>query len=379
MAKYEVWLSKDSGERISEISSKVNKIQYAKAVNGFGAFEVDLAMSALKSPDIIQPDRVIEIWRTPEAEAPGKQRLVFYGLTRQWEFTTDSYGREMVAISGVDQNHLLSRRIVREKAGGALATVVNLEADDAMKFVVNSHVASPSITDRITPNTSVQAYTGLGPKIDKAFAYKNVLLVLQEMAQMTKALGNEIFFELSIEGVAGDFTPSFVFNTFQGQPGRDRSWSAGIYNPIVFSKEWGNLARTSLMYDHSQEKTWVLAAGEGQGSDRRWAEWYDEPAMKQSIYGRIEKFQDARMAKSATELTYASQESLAESRAKLRVVGEIIDAPNSRYGVHWDLGDKITTSIAGQQFDVIVRNVGVKVNNSGLESIQARIETEIYL
>lgn len=386
MAEYEVWLSKNDGTRLINLTHQVESLQYAKTVNGFGAFGVTLS-AFKKFPVSLRPDLIVEIWRTPSQGDNGLNRLQFYGMLRKWEFIHDSATRRRLVLSGVDQNHLLARRIIYAKAGSVDAQVNNIEVDSAMWYVVQKHLTAPTITERTMPDCRLGPRNKSGNKISMSFAYKNLLTVLQEMSQTSRSQGNEIFFALETSlGASGStnerFTiPTFTFRTFHQFPGKDRRWS-GLGSgdaSAIFGEEWGTLGSSQIIYDHATEASYILAAGQGEGDGRRWSTAWNEDALQQSRWGWIERFQDARSEEDAISLSAVTFKALADARAKLRIKGRILDVPNSRYGRNWDFGDYITIDVFGEYYDAIIRSLLVKVDSSGKETVDARVETEVYL
>jgi len=95
-----------------------------------------------------------------------------------------------------------------------------------------------------------------------------------------------------------------------------------------------------------------------------------------SQWNRCERFTTAVNSKTTAALTGAGNDALSKYRPTTRFTGALVDTPESRYGVHWRLGDRVTASFRGRQFDVIIRAVQVSVNQAGNESIVAKLESQ---
>jgi len=53
-----------------------------------------------------------------------------------------------------------------------------------------------------------------------------------------------------------------------------------------------------------------------------------------------------------------------------------MDTEATRFGLHWDWGDKVRARYRNEEFDAIIKNVVLYGNSEGDESISARMEYE---
>ena len=156
-----------------------------------------------------------------------------------------------------------------------------------------------------------------------------------------------------------------------GQPGRDRSVD-GV-NPLVFSLENGNLINPRLDYDYSEEATFIYGTGKGRNDVRQIATVSDR--LDTSKLNRRE-FQAFSNSADTDAITSDADNVLQRKRPLVKLSGTLVDAPATPYGGRgWHVGDKVTVSYQGIQFNVIIRSVKVRINNKGKETVQSRIES----
>ncbi len=163
---------------------------------------------------------------------------------------------------------------------------------------------------------------------------------------------------------------SFEFRTYTGQPGQD------VSDRVVFAQESGNLGNPFLEYDYSTEVNYVYAGGQGEGEARNVQQVYDAARYGASHWNRSEGFADARNATTDAAVTAAGRALLEQGRPVRRFGGDPIDTQGTRFGVHWNYGDKVRAVYCDEEFDAIVRAVVIQVGDDGSEDVQARLEYE---
>ena len=359
-SSYEFWLTDDAGTRLEFLEPRW--WQYIKVVNGVGWFNLGLDSSI---DDLLEPDNRIEIWRRA---ADYSLDLEVVGLIRDWELWSGDTD-EGTDVTGPDINDQLDTRIVGYASAETESAKTN-EADDMMKEVVDENLGAGAVAARDIRafDFSVAAALGDGPIITKAFAWQPQLKVLKAINLASKTEGNEVFF-----AVVPTTNTLFQFQTFTGQPGVDRTQTGSAYE-LTISQEWGNLKNPRLKYKHSKERNKAYVGGPGLAAERQVTEVEDAARIASSQWNRREMFVNATQAKTAASRTGAGNARLAKERPTTRFTGLLVDSPQARYGVHWGLGDKLPASFRGEQFDTIARAVMVSVNQSGKETVTAKLE-----
>ena len=368
MAKYELWYADDLGNRLAYIND-ISSIEYVKVLGSVGYFAITFPKRGQVYDSAI-PDRRVAIYRMPIG---GAMALDFMGLARSFNTVTSQTGLYQTKMHGYDPTELLKRRIVPYYAGSAEASMTDY-ADDMMKAIVRdnfidnadySGTPSPA-RDIDSYGFSVQADNAEGDTLTKAFAWRNVLDVLQDIQADSKAAGNEVFF-----GVIPVTEKSLEFRTWTS--GNDRTVNGT--NPLIFSLEWGNLVSPSLVDDYKDEANFIYAGGRGEKDARIVQTASDSTRMTTSVFNRCEGFAYSNGETSASVLSSATNE-LERRRPSTRLSAELIDTPLAPYGglYGWNVGDRVTVNYAGRQFNVRIRAVHVKMDARGRETIRAKIE-----
>lgn len=361
---YEVWLGDASGQRICLLDRLVS-LEVGKTANYASAWAVWLPGDF--DIDLLRKDYWVEFWRSAGDGYPLK--WVNLGQIRRFRFEQDADGMDKIRIGGPDVNDILKSRIVAYAAGSSQAEKTD-QADDMMKTIVYQNLGSSAGAGRDLTglSLSVGPYVGLGPTVTKAFSYRNVLAVLQEIAESAKQVGTETFFEIHPVALSTGKI-GFVFETMIEQPGFDRT------GEVFFGSTWGNLAEPVLDEDYSDEATYAYAGGQGQGDARVIVEVEDAVRSGSSVWGRREVFVDTRDTQDANIMTGRAQTELSAMRGKVLFSGKLLDTPECRYGIEWDYGDRVTCEYRGKQFDGVIRAVRVVVAADGTETVEAKVES----
>lgn len=361
---WNVYLGDEYGNRTSFFDNIVSG-EFVRVVNDVGAFSVVLPGNT--SDTIQNPDGMLEIWRRP---IDGTMQNVFTGFVRKVQYVTDEAGNQRIVLSGYDVNDILKRRIIAYAAETDEAKKTDY-ADDMMKEIVSENLGGDATdTDRdITSyGFSISADTSEGPSLSKAFAWRNMLLVLQEIAAASETAGTDLYFGIT-PYVNGNVV-NLRFDTYVDQPGDDNT------NRVFFGLQWGNLAVPSLEYDYTEEENYIYAGGQGEMSDRVVAESSSTALINASVYNRREAFEDARNTSTAAALADRADKRLREGQPRTRFSGLLLDTPQSRYGSDWEFGDRVTAIYNNIQFDGLINAVRFRLEESGLERIEARLEVE---
>lgn len=364
MPNYEIWLATDRGARIA-LLDEVIQFDYVMTVNEIGA--CSLLLPGNFDRNLLQCDRQIQINRAPTGRSLQPERTY---LIQTIVERTDSSGVRSLQVIGLDGVQLLVRRIIAYAAESANSKKTD-QADDMMKVIVRENLgASATDIDRRFNATyfSVAADDSLGPSISKAFAWRNVLTVAQDIADAAREAGTEVYFDVvKVSDV------QWQFQTFITQRGLDRTFSTGI-NPMILGLEFGNLAEPELSNDWSNEATVVYGLGQGEGADRVTVEVEDAARSGRSIFGRREDSQDARRETATAAVTAAANAQLTAARPRLRFTARVLDVESARYGLDWHWGDRVTAIYNSRNYDAHIRSVHIQVDTSGRESIDARLE-----
>jgi len=369
--RYELHLTTDTGVYLQTLN-KFQWLQCSRTVNRIGHMQLRVPWTF--NDQLIKPDRMVQVWRA----APGGPLKLFRPyFIRKWKFATGAQGAEFVYLYGVDPNDLLRRRIVAHYANESNATASAEEADDLMKRIVTDAIAdgsnpTPTAGTRVWSNFSVAGDRTAGPQLTKDFAWKQLLTtsgsgLLPDISEAAKEAGTEVFFDVEVDSVSTSAI-SFQFRTYTGQPGMDMTSKAR------FDKN-RSMNNPMLEYDHTQEENYIYAGGRGNEDEREIQQVYDADLYGVSAWNRCEAFEYATNQTAANGVREAGRARLGEGRPTQRFVGDPKDTEATRFGLHWNWGDKVRARYRNQEFDTIIKAVVLHMAN-GVESISARMEYE---
>lgn len=279
---------------------------------------------------------------------------------------TITRGKRGYTITALHANCLLKRRIVAYNAGTAY-TEKNDFADDIIKEVIRENFGSLATdTSRRWASTllSIQADTGQGPTVAKAFTRRNVMDVCQEVAQTAADMGTYVGFEIIALGAT-----QLEFRTYIGQRGVDHTSDSNqpVYLPldnITVDDDWSN------------EVTYVYAGGLGVGANRAIGTASDTTLINESPFGRIEYFWDGRQTENTTLLNDDARALLRANRPRRIITGDVVDTEGVRFGVHYNYGDLVSINVDGEVRDIRVDTVGLSYTRNTGERLALRIRSE---
>jgi len=375
---YELRLTTDTGKYLQTLD-RFMSLQASRTVSRIGHLELRVPWTF--NDRLIRPDRMIQVWRA----APGGPMKLFRPyFIRRWRFQTGAEGAEYVYIAGVCPNDLLRRRIVAHYANETNATASGEEADDLMKRIVTDAVTdgsnpSPTAGTRVWSAFSVAGDRTAGPQLTKDFAWQPLLTtagggLLPTLAEAAKEAGTEVFFDVAVDSVSPS-SISFQFRTYTDQPGQDMT------GKTRFDKE-RSMDDPYLEFDHTHEANYIYAGGQGVEDEREiqqvysaWGSTYGYGGYNRSAWNRCEAFEYCTNQSAANGVREAARARLKEGRPTKRFSGQPKDTAATRFGLHWNWGDKVRARYRNEEFDCIIRAVVLGVYQ-GVETISARMEYE---
>lgn len=364
---YEIWLTDDLGNRLELLNTALG-FDCALVDGDVGWLNVPLPYDNSRIYNSPRVDQRIQVYRSPFY---GRPELVATGFLRRWGKTTDNSGLSTVALGAAGPNELLKRRIAAYY-DRTNYTIKDDFADDMMKEIVYENFgggATDAARSMTALGVSIQSDLSNGPQLERSFAHENVLSVLQDIQQASKALGNETFFKMR-----ADTSTTFVFETYTGQSGRDRTHSTGS-NPMLFGTQFGNIVNAQLQELYDSEENYIYAGGKGEGVLQTIKEAGDTVSINRSRWNRREGYVSATNADTEASTEDAAKAQLTVRRAKKMFSADLLPTLIAPFGGNgWAVGDKITVSHLGQQIDALIRAGRISVAANGLETIQARVE-----
>jgi hypothetical protein len=365
---YEVWITDPLGYRLSYVGNVIDA-EIIRVVGGVGWVRVNLPGDFSES--LLQLDGNIEIWRTAPGGIP---RCMHLGSIRDWDYLTESDGDEVLSVAGPDKMDLLANRIVDYAAGSSQADKSG-PIDDIMKGIVRENLGSGATADRDLTNAgfSVEANLGDGPTTSKGFSRQTVLRILGELHKESVEQGTPVYFDI-VPVFRDDGRIGFEFRTYIGSRGLDRGWESGA--PVVFSSERGNLENAVRSTERSQEITRVIAGGQGKGEARVIRRVNDTDRQQMSPWNLRERFVDARDVVDPNVVETRAEAELAAGRPRRRFTADLLDAPGTRFGEEWNIGDQVAAETERWQGDVTITGYKAVFDAESAETITVRAEID---
>lgn len=362
MPNYEVRIANSAGQTLDVIDGWLS-LTYTRAVNDVGCLE--LALSGSYDTSFLYTDGRIFVYRDGnlEGETPWFIRKTIQRL--------DADGAESVTVYGYSAMELLRTRIAAYPAGASQVSKADY-ADNLMKAIVRDNMgSSASDTNRsLATYLSIESDASIGAFVQKSFSRDNVLEIIQEISQTSITAGSAVYFD-----VVAPAQTNLEFRTYLNLRGIDHTFPGGI-NPVVLSPERGNLVNVELSFDRSEEITFVYAGGTGQKDVRIIKTACSVERMGESPFNRRELFYDNTNISGSAILVYEAEAQLRAGRPVRTFSGELVNVPGScEYGVHWNLGDRVTATYKGQAFNCTIDAVTVTVQG-GREEINGTLRVE---
>lgn len=370
MSEYTVLLYDAYGVPLTELG-QFSYLELVRSEMGVGSLTLHLPPdydAYLFSEGDLIVDRRIEVYRQPfggAAYLEGETQFLLRDGTQVSEAT------QRTELSCPDANDLLARRIVAYAAASAQASKTIDPADDMLKAIVRENLgALATDTDRdwsaylmVAPDFS------LGPNLSKAFSRRNVLTVLQEIAQASAEAGTYLTFDVVRVDAA-----MLDFRTYTGQRGIDHRWPGGV-SPVLLSEGRGSLRDVRSARKHRDEITYVYAGGQGEEAARTIGTASDTARIGQSPFGRIEQFVDARMTSDAASLADEADAALRAGQPRKSFSAQFAETPGVVYGLHIRWGDYVTAERAGESIDCRLSTIQITVSE-GRENIGLSLRAE---
>ena len=363
MSKYQIerYANDTSKERL-EVIQAFSKLRYVRSENSIGAMVLTLPKGNYSYEDF-RVGQVLEIWREKYGVNSLQNETAYF--IQDWEFYTDSQGHDLIDITATDANWLLDTRVTAWAVGSTEVTQTDY-ADDMIKVVANKNIGANARFQKIT----VAPELGLGASISKQFAWRNMLTVLQEIAEASTNTGTYLVFD-----VVRIAPCTFELRTYTGQRGIDHSRTSGDVRLV--GKQYGNLVEPRIGTYHSDEINHCYVGGWGEGSAREIGVTADYTRQASSHWNRREIFIDGGNATTNAQLDAEGNAKIAEMQPKQIMTGQLVDTPGMRYGIEYGFGDIVSVEAFGQFVDCHVSTVMVTVDGDGGEQLDIRLKGEL--
>lgn len=364
--RYEAVWYDDYGTRKGIIQA-FNSLEYVKTQNAIGSLVMNIPRGLMQYDQFSVGD-IFEVWREKNGTLELQNETAYF--LQNWVFWEDASGAEFIRLTASDANWLLDTAIVWAFAASAEASVTDYP-DDMMKGIVYNQLgAGDSIHSSRNKLSVAPDLSAGGSQITKAFAYRNVLTVLQEIAEVASEAGVWLGFDV-VRTAPGEFE----FRTYTGQRGQDHGRSSG--DPRLVGKQYGNLSEPTFGTYHADERNMILVAGQGEEDARMQEARGNWTRILASKWNRREYFKDSRDNATAALLQSDGDAALDEFKPKQLLTGTLHDTPGMQYNIHYQFGDVLSVEAFGYFVDCHVKSVRVKVDQDGGEQLDIKLEGEL--
>ena len=338
------------------------KLDFTRSEGSIGYLYLDL-------PDIypyrfFKKDAVIEVYRSIGGYGYYLEGETGY-LIRAIRYKTDENGNKLLHLLCHDGISILDRRIVPYPSETDQSRI-NMGADDALKQLVTDNIISPTDTERSIPTKYFYRdtkYSQCPVIIQKEFAYRKLLPLMQEICDDSKAGGSYLTFDV-VRG-SSNF---FLFKTYVNTRGRDRGITSG--SPLVFSLEAGNLSYVTVANDYSEERNFIYAGGRGQDSNRVIATASDPISIAESPFSRWEDWIDATDVENPDAVQSEADTRLHQASQKVVINAHLQQTVDCMYGLHYGFGDIVNINYHGFVIDVHIDTVSITCDSNSVENVK---------
>lgn len=333
---------------------------YTLNVGNVGALR--LTLPATFDDSLLLLDGRIGAWRSINGRPPTLDGETVF-LIRTWEYT-----EETTTVTAYSANHLRLRRIIDYFAGTSYSSKTTpTAAGNLIKtFVSENMLAGISAADRQGAETQadISAYLtnqpnlGDGAALAMQCAWRNLDTVIREVCDASTYAGTYM-----TSDIVAPTESTLQLRTYATARGVDHR--AGSAQPVILSPASGSLANCRLIVDRSEEVTFAIAAGRGEGTARLVQTASDPVRMAESPYNRIEQFGDYNNISDAAALQDIADAMVRAGRPRIEFLADVVETDGATRGIHYDYGDMVTASFRNNQYDSRLDVIEVAVGGGG--------------
>ena len=366
MASYEIYL-RDPYGNLQTVIRSFTRLEYARKENEIGVLRLILPRSDVER--YFTKDARLEVWRTAGTKTYLEAGAVWF--LRTWTLSREGAG-QVWELEARDANYLLSSRNVGNFAettyasktaaiDGMITEIVREQLGTAVSFAprnLSAYLSIPATNPALAPSTS------------KKFARRNVLDVLQELAEESYQRGTYLAFDITYQ------SPTMLeFGTYIGARGINHGRTSG--NQVVVNEARGSLIDARLEYDYSAEITQVVVGGTGTEENRTIYGTTDTVRIAETPFSRRELFvSSTQSGTSAAALESEARSALNHGRPKTILTGAVQDTSGLIYGIDYQFGDIVVAEHEGYAFDAHIDRVHVTITKDG-EVLDNRVRGSI--
>jgi len=303
------------------------KFEVTLKFNDIGKWSLEIDRRSKNLVPLMTPGFGIQVMNRTTKE------MLFSGYIDERDYSWDATN-DTLTVNGWDDNKLLDWRLSCPSPGESFPpyTVQAFDqrsgvASTVIRAYVNANLGPGAVASRQWPGVIMGTDPIVGSTIQGKLRWTKLLPDMQGLAIAGGGLG---------------FRCIQVDSNIQFQVYMPKDKTADV----KFSVHLGNLVGGKVK-TVSPEATYVYVGGDGEGTARKIREGKDDGAHQ--TWGRREVFEDNSGTNNDTELDQKIKESLADKSEQAEFEVQITDTEALKFGVDYNLGDKVTAIFVGSE------------------------------
>ena len=277
-------------------------------------------------------------------------------LARKWETDDNS-----ITVFADSLQSLLQRRIIAYPANVLTYSKFSDFAGNICKRIMRTNFGADILVSRdgdeinadISTLLTINADTNDGTAIQISCSRRNVADAIESICNASYENGTWIAGLITSDG------NQWRFDTYANY--------YGVYRPeVLFSPDIGNVQNVKISFDLTEQKTFIIAGGQGQEAARIITSAYSSSGIAASFLNRNEYFYQNTQVNDINYLQALASQELRSLRGQQTFECELVQTPSSIRGLHYNLGDVLQVQFDSQRYIMRLDQVQVSIGQSGV-------------
>lgn len=243
------------------------------------------------------------------------------------EDISNEEGKDRTVVKGYTLSGIYKRRVCVPPSSSADSygyDRITADAETVMRHYIENNVTNPESESRRIACVALEENQNRGMKdVPWSARFEELDTVLGQVGAYVDA-----GFDIIPDFASGKLLARYL-------PGRDLTGADGVHR-VTFAAAMGNVTEATYSESARKLKNAAVVAGAGEDEDRLILALGDAAGLD-----RRETYVDGGSEADPAQLRYKAEHNLAEKTLEQAIKAQTKDTPSCRYGVHWDLGDKV--------------------------------------
>lgn len=236
-------------------------------------------------------------------------------------------GKDKTLVKGYTLSGIYKRRVCVPPSSSADSYGYDRiigDAETVMQHYIKNNVTEPESASRKIDCIMLEENQGRGMKdVPWSVRFEELDIVLGQIGAYVDA-----GFDVVPDFASGKLVARFL-------PGRDLTGADGVRR-VTFASTMGNVLSATYSESARKLKNAAIIAGAGEDENRLILSIGEATGLD-----RRETYIDGGSESDPAQLRYKAEHNLAEKVLDQAIKAQTKDTPSCRYGVHWDLGDRV--------------------------------------